>query len=68
VGTYPSWVPLILTFIVPVAFAVTAPAEALTVRLTPQTLALAVGLTVVALAGSRLYWKFGLRHYSGASA
>ena len=44
------------------------PAEALTARLTPQTLALALGLTVFALAGSRLFWKFGLRHYSGASA
>ncbi|HEX9674592.1 MAG TPA: ABC-2 family transporter protein, partial [Anaerolineales bacterium] len=30
VGIYPSWLRLILTFIVPVAFAVTAPAEALT--------------------------------------
>jgi ABC-2 type transport system permease protein len=68
VGIYPSWLRLILTFIVPVAFAVTAPAEALTDRLTPQTLALALGLTVFALAGSRLFWKFGLRHYSGASA
>jgi len=47
----PSWLRLILTFIVPVAFAVTAPAEALTARLTPQTLALALGLTVFALAG-----------------
>ena len=68
VGIYPSWLRLILTFIVPVAFAVTAPAEALTARLTPQTLALALGLTVFALVGSRLFWKFGLRHYSGASA
>ena len=68
VGIYPSWLRLALTFIVPVAFAVTAPAEALTARLTPQTLALALGITTAALVGSRLLWKFGLRHYSGASA
>lgn len=68
VGIYPVWLRLILTFIVPVAFAVTAPAEALTARLTMQTLALALGLTAAALIGSRLFWKFGLRHYSGASA
>jgi ABC-2 type transport system permease protein len=68
VGIYPSWLRLALTFIVPVAFAVTAPAEALTARLTPQTLALALGITTGALVGSRLLWKFGLRHYSGASA
>lgn len=68
VGIYPSWLRLALTFIVPVAFAVTAPAEALTARLTPQTLALALAVTVGALAASRLFWKFGLRHYSGASA
>jgi ABC-2 type transport system permease protein len=51
-----------------VAFAVTVPAEALTGRLTWQTgmgaLALAAGLLVV----SRIFWRIGLRQYSGASA
>jgi ABC-2 type transport system permease protein len=68
VGIYPTWLRLILTFLVPVAFAVTAPAEAFTARLSPQTLILALVVTVLALLGSRLIWTFGLRHYSGASA
>jgi len=68
VGIYPTWLRMILTFVVPVAFAVTAPAEALTARLTPQTLALALALAALALVGSRAFWKLGLRHYSGASA
>lgn len=68
VGIYPVWLRLGLTFLVPVAFAVTVPAEALTFRLTPGTFGLALVMTVLALAGSRQFWKFGLRHYSGASA
>ncbi len=68
VGIYPPWLRLILTFLVPVAFAVTAPAEALTARLTTQTLLLALAVAAFALIASRMFWKFGLRHYSGASA
>ena len=58
----------ILTFLVPVAFAVTVPAEGLTGRLTLQTLLLAVALALVMLLVSRLFWRFGIRYYSGASA
>jgi ABC-2 type transport system permease protein len=58
VGLYPDWLRMLLTFAVPVAFATTVPAEALAGRLTPMTL----------LAASRLFWRTGLRHYSGASA
>src|SRR5512140_559425 len=38
VGIYPDWLRIGLTFLVPVAFAVTVPAEALTGRLTPLAL------------------------------
>lgn len=68
VGIYPSWLRLGLTFIVPVAFAVTVPAEALTNRLTLQTLLLAIGLTAAAMLAARRFWHFGLKNYSGASA
>jgi ABC-2 type transport system permease protein len=53
---------------VPVAFAITIPVEALIGRLEPSTMAFAVGLAVVFLVASRAFWKFGLRHYTGASA
>ncbi len=68
VGIYPGWLRGSLTFLVPIAFAVTVPAEALTSRLTPETLALAAGFAVALLLISRWWWRFGLRHYAGASA
>jgi ABC-2 type transport system permease protein len=68
VTLYPAWLRFGLTFLVPVAFAVTVPAEALTGRLTAPTALLAVGLAAALLVGSRWFWKIGLRNYSGASA
>ncbi|MCA9959439.1 MAG: ABC-2 family transporter protein [Anaerolineales bacterium] len=68
VGIYPNWLRFTLTFIIPVAFAVTVPAEGLVGRLTTQTMLLAIGLTVSLLFISRYFWKFGVKFYSGASA
>ncbi|MCA9929181.1 MAG: ABC-2 family transporter protein [Anaerolineales bacterium] len=68
VGIYPQWLRFALTFLVPVAFAVTVPAEGLIGRLTNQTLLMALGLAVGMLVISRFFWRLGLRHYSGASA
>ena len=68
VGIYPPWLRYTLTFVVPVAFATTVPAEALAGRLTGETLAAALGLGAVLLTLSRWFWRFGVRQYSGASA
>ena len=68
VGVYPGWLRYSVTFLVPVAFAVTVPAEAVTSRLAWTTLALAVGFAAVLFGFTRWFWRFGLRHYSGASA
>jgi ABC-2 type transport system permease protein len=68
VSLYPGWLRFALTFIVPVAFATTVPAEALTGRLGGWTLWGAVGLAVLLFAVARLVWRLGLRRYSGASA
>jgi len=68
IGIYPFWLKFILTFIVPIAFAITVPAEALTDRLTTDALGLDVMIAVAMLAVSRLFWRIGLRNYSGASA
>jgi len=68
VSLYPGWLRFALSFIVPVAFATTVPAEALTGRLGSGTLVGALALAVGLLIVSRLLWKVGLRHYSGASA
>jgi len=68
VSLYPGWLRFALTFIVPVAFATTVPAEALSGRLTWQTLLGAVALAAGLLVASRLFWRVGIRDYSGASA
>ena len=68
VSLYPGWLRFALTFVVPVAFATTVPAEALTGRLSGQTLLGATLLAVAMLVISRLFWRLGLRQYSGTSA
>jgi ABC-2 type transport system permease protein len=68
IGIYPPWLRFSVTFLVPIAFAVTVPAEAVTSRLEWQTLALAAGFAVFLFAVTRWFWRFGLRSYSGASA
>jgi ABC-2 type transport system permease protein len=68
VSLYPGWLRYGLTFVVPVAFATTVPAEALTGRLTWETLLVAIAIAVVLFTISRLFWRVGLRHYSGTSA
>jgi ABC-2 type transport system permease protein len=68
VGLYPGWLKYSVTFLVPVAFAVTVPSEALTSRLHWTSLVIAAGFGVGLFAFTRWFWRFGLRHYSGASA
>lgn len=68
VGIYPQFLQVLLTFMVPVAFAVTVPAEALTGRLSANDLLLALIIAVVLFGLARRFWRFGITHYSGASA
>jgi ABC-2 type transport system permease protein len=68
VGIYPLWLRVGLTYLVPIAFAVTVPAEAVTSRLHASTLLGASAFAVVLFAFTRWLWKRGLRRYSGASA
>lgn len=68
VGLYPWWLRSTLTFVVPVAFATTVPAEALSGRATVESLAGAVALAAAMLWLSRRFWRIGVRRYSGASA
>jgi ABC-2 type transport system permease protein len=68
VDVYPRWLRWTLTGLVPVALAVTVPAEALAGRLSAANLALACGVALALALGSRWFWKIGLRRYSGASA
>lgn len=69
VGLYPAWLRYSLTFIVPIALAITTPTEALIGRLnwtmTITSLFWAAGVFVI----SHLFFRYGIRHkYTGASA
>ena len=59
---------VLLTFVVPVAFAITFPAEALLGRGNPALLALGIGLAGALLLGSHGLWTYALRRYSSASS
>lgn len=68
VRIYPGWMRFGLTFLVPIGFAVTVPAEAATNRLTGTTVIVALAAAALFGIGSRWIWRTGLRRYSGASA
>ena len=68
IGVYPGWLRYSLTYLVPIGFAVTVPAEAVTSRLEWTTLAGAAAFAVALFAFTRWFWRVGLRRYSGASA
>lgn len=57
-----------LTFVLPLAFLTTFPAGALTGKTGWTGLVAAVLVASLMLAAASWFWRFGLRHYSGASA
>lgn len=68
VTVYPTWLKLIMLYLVPIGFAVTVPAESVTGRLTlTRVVAMVIFLCVVA-AVTRTVWRLGTRRYAGASA
>ena len=68
IGMYPGWLRYSMTYLIPIGFAVTVPAQAVTSRLTWQTLVTAVVFAAVLFGFARWFWRYGLRHYAGASA
>lgn len=68
VEIYPAWLQVGLTYVIPIAFIITVPARALAGRMDGATVALSLALGVVAVVLSSLFWKVGLRNYTGASA
>jgi ABC-2 type transport system permease protein len=68
IGVYPGWLRYSMTYLVPIGFAVTVPAQAMTHRLQWGTMLVAVGFAAAVFLVTRRFWRFGLRRYSGASA
>lgn len=68
IGIYPTWFRIALTAVVPLGIAVTAPAEAVTSRLSAGTVGAALGVMTVSIVLCRVLWQRGVRHYSSASS
>ena len=68
VSIYPTWLRGTLTFLIPLALAVTVPAETLTARLGPRSLLIGFVATATVVTIARWAWTANLKRYSGASA
>ena len=65
---YQPWLRWLLTFILPLAFLTTFPAEALVGRAGVSTLLTSLTVAPLMFLIATAFWNFGLRRYSGASA
>ena len=65
---FPGAIRTLLTVVVPVAWAVTMPAAVLANKVDFQSIWVALLVPVFFISAARLFWTFGIRHYSGASA
>lgn len=65
---YPSWLRLIVTFIIPIAVATTVPLQALRGELNGWSVLLYLGIGAACFLVASQVWKAGVRRYSGASS
>ncbi len=65
---YPAWLRGALTYVVPITFILTVPAQALAGKVGGASVFAALGVAGVLLVLSSSFWRFGLKHYTGASA
>jgi ABC-2 type transport system permease protein len=68
VDIYPRWMRVILTYLVPMAFAVTVPAEVIIGRINMSNVAIQAAVTVGFLVVTRFVWTKALVRYNGASS
>ncbi len=68
IDIYPQTVRWVLTFVIPIAFITTVPAEALLGRVTPRSALTAMLMAVIILLVSSLFWRYATLHYTSASS
>jgi len=68
VEIYPAWLRGALTYVIPIAFIITVPASALAGKLASAVILISLAVAASALLLSSAFWRFGLKHYTGASA
>ena len=65
---YPTWLRIIVTFIIPIAVATTVPLQALRGDLTGWQVLFFMGVGIASFLVTSQVWKAGVRRYSGASS
>lgn len=65
---FPGWLRFTLTFLIPVAFAVTIPSQALLGMIKVENVILTFALAAGFFTAARVFWRYAIRNYTGASA
>jgi len=65
---YPSWLRIIVTFVIPIAVATTVPLQGLRGDLPPWQILLFFAIAVVSVVAALQIWKAGVRRYNSASS
>jgi len=68
ISAYPAGLRFFFTFVLPVAFLTTVPAEAILGRGSTQWMLASLGVAALALLASRLFWRYALKFYTSASS
>jgi ABC-2 type transport system permease protein len=68
ISAFPPWIRILLTFVVPVAFITSVPAEAAVGRLDWSTGAQSIAVAALFLGLSRAFWRLAVRNYTSASS
>ncbi len=68
ISAYPAGLRFFFTFVLPVAFLTTVPAEAILGRGSSLWMLASLGVAALTLTASRLFWRYALRFYTSASS
>lgn len=68
VDVFPRLVRMVLTFVIPIAFITTVPAEALLNKVNPRFATLSLLMATIALLASSGFWNYATRYYTSASS
>ena len=68
VTVFPGWMRLFFTFVIPIAFITTVPAQAFTGKLETTSVWISLALAAILFIASRWFWRFALRSYTSASS
>ena len=68
IEVYPFWLRQLLTFVFPVAFVTTVPAQVVTGRDPSWLVWVAPVIAVIAVLAATRFWRFGLSRYTSASS